>query len=50
MSHDEKNAIRQQFNRRFAFGLHAAVSGLISLLMLYIALTNPETTTSSTVG
>lgn len=45
MSFDHQTVIRQQFNRRFAFGVHAVVSIVISLILFLLALTHPLNTT-----
>lgn len=42
MAYDDQQSLRRQFNRRFVFGLHAAVSGLISVVMFYLALMDPR--------
>ncbi|MCC6804271.1 MAG: hypothetical protein IT319_15425 [Anaerolineae bacterium] len=45
MSHDDQASVRQQFNRRFVFGLHAVASVLISLLLFLLVFTHPLNTT-----
>jgi hypothetical protein len=44
MSDENRALLRHQFNRRFALGLHAAVSGVISLILLMLVFTHPLNT------
>lgn len=44
MSDHDQQSVRQRFNRRFVFGLHAVISGLISVVMFYLALMDPRNT------
>jgi hypothetical protein len=41
MSHGDSAAVRTQFNRRFAFGLHAVSAGIVSFILFVLSLTHP---------